>query len=297
MNILISIDDNYVRYAINLIDSISQNNNEELNIFLIHDNHLSSDSIRLLNKFMEDNNIGKLNTIYFDGDSINLPKYIDYISINTYYRLFAPYLLPKDIKRILYLDCDIICNGNISDLYNTDFDNKLIIGCENMLPSNLQIWKDKNRIRLNLPEDYIYINAGVLLINLEKYRKSITKEEILSFINKNSERLIFQDQDVINKLFYKDIKHVDTKYNYQINTTPSNNPINNIKLVHYSERMKPWNMNYDDPEKAIFYYNLIKNRGDYELLKVLIEKHYQNKANNLYNKLINENDKYHESSD
>ena len=286
MNILISIDDNYVRYAINLIDSISQNNSEKLNVFLIHDSCLSDDSINLLNKFFEDNNIGKLNTIYFDSDSINLPKYIDYISINTYYRLFAPYLLPDDVDRILYLDSDIICNGDISDLYNTNFEDKLLVGCENMLPSHLQIWRERNRIRLNLPSSYTYINAGVLLINISKYRRVITKEDILSFISKNSDILVFQDQDVINKLFCKDIKYVNIKYNYQINTVSSKDLINDIRLVHYSERMKPWNMNYDDPEKAIFYYNLIKKRGDYELLKVLIEKHYQNKAINFYNSLI-----------
>lgn len=286
MNILISIDDNYVRYAVNLVDSISQNNSEKLNVFLIHDNYLSDYSINLLKKHIEDNSIGSLNTIYFNIDSINLPKYIDYISLNTYYRLFAPYLLPKEVKRILYLDCDIICNGDISDLYNTSFDDKLLIGCENMLPTNLKIWEEKNKTRLNLPKNYTYINAGVLLMNIDKYRNVVDKENILSFININRDILIFQDQDVINKLFYKDIKIIDTKYNYQINTISNDDLINDIRLVHYSEKMKPWNMNYDDPEKAVFYYNIIKKRGDYNLLKELIEKHYQNKAINFYNKLM-----------
>ena len=150
MNILISIDDNYVKYAINLFESIKKNNNEYLRVFLIHDNSLSNNSINELKGYFEEKDIGELNTIFFNGESIKLPKYIDYISINTYYRLFAPYLLPEDVDRILYLDSDIICNGNIMDLYNDDFDNKLIIGCENMLPKNLQVWRNIPSPSLNL---------------------------------------------------------------------------------------------------------------------------------------------------
>ena len=286
MNILISIDDNYVRYAINLVDSISQNNSEILNVFLIHDNYLSDYSINLLKKHIEDNSIGVLNTIYFSVDSINLPNNIDYISTNAYYRLFAPFLLPKDVKRILYLDSDIICNGSIEELYNCTFDNNILVGCENMLPEHLNIWRERNITRLSLPNDYRYINSGVLLIDVKKYCENITKEEILDFIKNNYEKLKFGDQDVTNKLFFNKIKIINKKYNYQINTVKDNEIIDDIRLVHYSEKMKPWNMNYDDPEKAIFYYNIIKKRGDYNLLKELIEKHYQNKAINFYNKLM-----------
>ena len=286
MNILISIDDNYVRYAVNLVDSISQNNSEKLNVFLIHDNYLSDYSINLLKKHIEDNSIGVLNTIYFSVDSINLPNNIDYIPTNAYYRLFAPFLLPKDVKRILYLDSDIICNGSIEELYNCTFDNNILVGCENMLPEHLNIWRERNITRLSLPNDYRYINSGVLLIDVKKYCENITKEEILDFIKNNYEKLKFGDQDVTNKLFFNRIKIINKKYNYQINTVKDNEIIDDIRLVHYSERMKPCNMNYDNPEKAVFYYNIIKKRGDYNLLKELIEKHYQNKAINFYNKLI-----------
>lgn len=291
MNILISIDDNYVKYAINLFESIKKNNNEYLRVFLIHDNSLSNNSINELKGYFEEKDIGELNTIFFNGESIKLPKYIDYISINTYYRLFAPYLLPEDVDRILYLDSDIICNGNIMDLYNEDFDNKLIIGCENMLPKNLQVWRNRNITRLELPPDYIYINAGTLLINVKEYRKSITKEEILDFIQNNHDKLRFQDQDVINKLFYDKIKIVDNKYNYQINTVEVNEINEDAILVHYSEKLKPWNMDYDEPIKAMFYYRLIRDKGNIELLKELINKHYENKANRLYNDLMKQEKK------
>ena len=286
MNILISIDDNYVKYAINLIASIKKNNDNRLNIFLIHDARLSDESINLLKKFVDDNNIGKLNTIYFNDDTINLPKYIDYISINTYYRLFAPYLLPLDVDRILYLDSDIICNGDISELYNCDFKDNLIIGCENMLPKHLQVWRERNINRLELPSNYTYINAGVLMINIKKYREDVSQKEIIEFIKDNINKLIFQDQDVINKMFFDKIKLIDNKYNYQINTVEVDNIIDDIRLVHYSERLKPWNMDYNEPLKAIFYYKVIKDRGYVDLLKTLIYKHYENKANDLYNKLI-----------
>ena len=288
MNILISIDNKYLEYAKNMLESISHNNKEYLKIFLIHDSSLSENSIDNLNSFLSTNNIGELHTIYFDSNSLILPKYIDYITINTYYRLFAPYLLPTEIDRILYLDTDIICNGSIEELYNCTFDNNLIVGCENMLPEHLQIWRERNITRLELPKDYRYINAGVLLIDVKKYREKITKEEILEFIKENYEKLIFQDQDVINKLFMNRIKIIDKKYNYQINTVKENKIIDDIRLVHYSEQLKPWDTNYDEPLKGMFYYNILKKRKEYDLLKELVHNHYQNKERKVINSLIND---------
>jgi lipopolysaccharide biosynthesis glycosyltransferase len=58
-----------------------------------------------------------------------------------------------------------------------------------------------------------YINAGVLLINLEKWRKHVQESEILSFIYKNNKKMRLLDQDLINIFFQEEITLIDAKWN------------------------------------------------------------------------------------
>ena len=285
LNLLISIDDNYIIHAKDLIYSIMINNNVYLKIFLIYGDNLSNKSIEELSNYLESNKYGELRPIYFKNQDA-LPIYIDYISITTYFRLFAPFMLKDDIDRILYLDCDIICNGSIVDFYNTDFEGNTIIGCKNILSEKYIEWEPKINIRIGLPADYQYINAGVLLINIPNFVNSVTAEGIIEFIKENAEFLGYQDQDVINKLFCDKIKLADKIYNFQINPIDDDSEYSNARLVHYSEKLKPWDVNYDKPSKAIFYYELLKNKNELDELKELIFEQHKNMALNLYNKIL-----------
>ena len=92
INLLISIDDNYIEHAKDLINSIILNNDVYLEVYLIYGNELSKDSIKDLAEFLSKNQYGELHSIYFES-KILLPMYIDYISITTYFRLFAPYMI------------------------------------------------------------------------------------------------------------------------------------------------------------------------------------------------------------
>ena len=123
INILISIDDAYVIHAKDLITTLNEKNiNTKFNIYLIHDNKLSKKSLNELETFINKNNYGKLKPIYFDASNSNFPIHIEYITQNTYYRLFAPYIIDDNIDKLLYLDCDILCNGDISGFYNQSFE-------------------------------------------------------------------------------------------------------------------------------------------------------------------------------
>ncbi len=265
MNILVCVDDNYILILQDMLLSLSFYN-KNLNIYLIYSN-IKKENLEKLDNYIKTNKIGKLISIKFNLD-INFPIKIDYISKETYYRLYAPYILPNDIDRILYLDSDIICRGNILDFYNTDFDNNIIVGIENFDASNY-----KYNIRLELEKDNKYINAGVLLINVNKYKKQFKVEDFNNFISKNSNILDYQDQDVINTMFYKKIKTTNNNYNFQITNIIGYeyNPI----LVHYTHKIKPWNENYNYPNKAKYYYEFLEKKN-VNLLNNLIIKQKEN---------------------
>ena len=259
LNILISIDNKYVEHAIDLLYSIHFHNEAFLNVYLIY-NDLSNESLDQISDILEKNNIGKLNALKFDIEQLNLPIYINYISVETYFRLFGPLIIQDNIERLLYLDCDIICTDNIIDFYNSDFENKTIIAVDNIENEEIRGFNKWRNEDLELPIDNKYINAGVLLIDVNKYKNLYNLENILEYINNNYQILIYQDQDVLNKLFYSEIKLGDIRYNYQINYIDIGNEILNPCLVHYSQRVKPWDNKYYKDENAKYYYDFIKEK-------------------------------------
>ena len=119
------------------------------------------------------------------------------ISTATYLRFLLPSLLP-DISKIIYMDVDLIVNGDLCELWNTDISNHYLAGVKadtNLLESwswlqeNYEYWSDMEFIKGR------YINAGLLFMNLELLRKNALYERWNKLVNREFR---FQDQDIIN---------------------------------------------------------------------------------------------------
>ena len=275
MNILISIDDAYVIHAKDLIITLSENNKRtKFNIYLIYDDTLSKESINELDEFIKKLDCGILKTYYFNGEKNKFPMHIDYITQNTYYRLFAPYIIDDKIDRILYLDCDIICNGDISEFYNQDFENNILVGCENQVPNFFKHRFKEMTPYLNFQGNGNYINAGVLLMNVKLYKDFISSDSIFEYIEEHKNEFIFQDQDVINLLFKDNIKISNIIYNYQINAIDYGIDMKNCRLVHYSELRKPWNTMNPNFKKYLHYYKYLYTHNRKVELKTLLQSQY-----------------------
>ena len=286
-NVLISIDDGYLDRACETLLSFKNHNDVFFNVYLLYE-ELKTSTISKLEKYILEKQIGKLIPIKIDLSMVNLPLNISYISKVTYYRLFAPYFISE--SRFLYIDCDIICQGNISQFYNMDFENNAIIGCPNMLDSS-KIYLDsvmKSNVGISL--DDVYINAGVLLIDVENYKKFIKMDELIDFINNTNLLLEFQDQDVINHVFHKVTKLADNLYNFQMNGVDTGLENYQAPIVHYSEYYKPWNDDYYNTKKASVYYDFLLKNGKEKECFELASKHLRNETSALNNTKIDKND-------
>ena len=98
-----------------------------------------------------------------------------YINIATYYRLKLASLLP-DVSKIIYLDCDIIVNSDISELFDVNMDECLVAGV-----------RDINRRMLKINPKYV--NAGVLLLNLDMWRKENFEQKLLDYTKNNIDNI------------------------------------------------------------------------------------------------------------
>lgn len=122
-------------------------------------------------------------------------------------RLLVGQLLPQDIDRVIYLDGDTIVLGCLQELWETDMGD-CAIGASIEPTAN-----KKRRQDLGL-QDLPYINAGVLLINLQKWRNENVMKQILDFYEARKGNLFASDQDAINGAMAGRIFYISPKYNY-----------------------------------------------------------------------------------
>lgn len=140
----------------------------------------------------------------------------------TLYRLLLPYVVPE--KKVLYIDADAIVVDRISDFYSIEIDT--MAGCEDIGIARC------HKTNIGMTEDSPYLNAGVVLLNLENVGKLADKWVQMA----NATRYIGHDQDIWNITMHKHSKIMPNDYNSSLSTGFSEN----IKVCHYAGE-KPWN--------------------------------------------------------
>ena len=165
IDIVVCIDNKYVMPTGVMIHSICVNNPEEEIVFHVITNQVNDKN----KKKLRDTVLlfsGK-SIAFYDVDDIDfsdIPRMEDgaRLSITTYYRLYLTEILPTTIKKVLYLDGDIIVRQSLRSLWDTDLTN-IAIAATNDAHYHLVSYYE----RLGYPVNKGYFNAGVLLINLE----------------------------------------------------------------------------------------------------------------------------------
>ena len=120
-----------------------------------------------------------------------------YLTTQTYYRFSLGELLPY-LKRIIYLDTDIIVYNDLTEFYELNFKGKMILGHPTFFNTS--------------PKTGVYkINNGVLLLNLDRMRKIKLEWKVLYILNNNFEN-DYHDQFLLNQFFYEYIGIFPPKY-------------------------------------------------------------------------------------
>ena len=188
----------------------------------------------------------KIHKIVVDEKCFENAPVLSRISKETYYRMLLADFLPPEVDRILYLDPDIVIIKPLDELYNIDLEGNVLAGA----PHTYGAMEYVNQKRLGLNKTTRYINAGVMLIDVNAWRDIITTQEIVEFVVQNIKRLKLSDQDAINILFEDKILYIDErKYNLDEKTYCYYSLKRNFNLdcvdestivVHFNGGSKPW---------------------------------------------------------
>ena len=188
-----------------------------------------------------------------------------YYAVETNYRLLLFSKLFQNYRRMLYLYCDIIVTGDVGELFDVDLEGKSAAGVEDvgfrwLAYTKRAIFLDNKPYNvLNYCTDVLgikdpggYVNAGVLLFDLEKCRQKVSFRDVVETLH--SRNFFYNDQDVLNILLEGNIKQVDCKWNYMNNIAfyleCDRKEFRELyldlyredyRIIHYISAKKPWN--------------------------------------------------------
>lgn len=259
--VLFAADDNYVPMLTTTIYSLLKNASSEryYDIIVLERNITSENKHGIIDFLSQFENA----TIRFLDVSraisgFDLTTSNAHISIETYYRFIIQEALPF-YKKVLYLDCDLVVNGNIAELYDTDLGNTAIGAVPDIdFIGNLNM-KNGERMdyvnhQLHMSKPYGYFQAGVLLMNLERMREIHTVREWLEIAQKPG--FIYNDQDILNMECEGSVTYLPYEWNVMhdcggrvhgvFDFAPANmfhkymESRKSPKIVHYAGYDKPW---------------------------------------------------------
>ena len=195
MNLLFAIDDNVTQQLMTTLYSIKQNSTiDKYSVYVIQDKKLqATDRIK---QFCQ--KLGMhYHPVIIKDDQFDQAPTTDRYPKTIYYRLLAYKYLPKNIKRILYLDVDILVINDLKPLYNLDLKDYWYAAASHV---SLDVTDNLNKLRLGNYETESYYNSGIMLMDLEAIRKNVKAQDIFDYINKMGRTLLLPDQDILNGL-------------------------------------------------------------------------------------------------
>ncbi len=261
--IIMATNEKYAKYVGITIQSIIEHANKSnlYDIFLLHTD-LSTSSCNALESLSQNNIRCSCIQIHDFLPKLKLCTFIDYISKETYFRFVIPELF-RGFKKVLYLDSDLIVNQDIKDLYQIELGNNLVAGVWNPFSS------DTEKYIRSIPLDpKKYINAGVLILDLDKWRANKISDKCWNLVEKELSNYRYMDQDILNLVCKNRIKLLEWKWNIQYCNTQlyseitKKDPFKEIFILHYAYKTKPWKfptLPYMD-----FWWKVARNSAFYE---------------------------------
>jgi len=188
-------------------------------------------------------------------------------------------VLSEGIEKALYLDCDVVVERDVGALCDLDPGGHYVLAAQDLAvpvvssPMGLKLYKE-----LGLDGSKKYLNAGVMLMNLKKWRDNGISKRVVAYIRENEESIQFCDQDGINAIIPGQWGEFDPRWNQmsQIYGLSSyrESPYDQERfekllrdpyIRHFSASAKPWNHQGSNRNMSRFFYYLKRTAFAHDL--------------------------------
>jgi lipopolysaccharide biosynthesis glycosyltransferase len=233
--IVFCFDETYSNYGAVAIFSVLSSSDVPVKIYCLVP---SSDvekmaSIQAMNKILDSD----ITVIGADDRAFFAWKEVGHITRATYLRLFMPDLINED--KVIYLDADLIVRSDLSELFATSTDQFFIAGVPDPLGGRTS--------RMPRAQDDVYINGGVMVMNLKGLRQDRFLEKCARIYSSHPDLVTWMDQCLINKYAENRKTILDPRWNRQISAdtiTPEEwsdfVSHDSSSIIHFLGSTKPW---------------------------------------------------------
>lgn len=279
--IVFAANDSYSIYCYTAIYSVIKNAGKDYfyHIYVFQTN-ISDDNCKMLESLSAGN---------IKVECVDISKYTFHVhlkeslhlSIETYYRLFIPCILPQ-YEKILYLDSDMCILSDVAELYECNLDG-YAVGAALDIPCNPLKFHAKDLGGLDYKKNF---NAGVLVIDTVKFEENKIREKCLALLEQDYQReerkLIFADQDALNIVLYENHFILDKRWNYQPQYLWRLQEVleefrqeyvedqDKAFIMHFAGDRKPWK--YPDLPKSNVFWEYAKEIPEFEKIISCIMK-------------------------
>ncbi len=101
----------------------------------------------------------------------------NHLTASTYHRLLIPELLPQTVTKAIYLDCDLLVEGDLARLWELDIGDCYFLAAQDLNPKFIAS-PLASCPEIALKPDDEYFNAGVLIMNLAKLREDAVASKL-----------------------------------------------------------------------------------------------------------------------
>ena len=291
MNIALCLNKKYILYATVTMISIYIHETCDLDFYLVSgdlddgDMERKQKSLEYAKEHLNDDLRKKLSVVeelpevrvhLVKADASLLPKEAPVTknwTAEIYFRLMFTEILPSDIGRILYLDCDMVVVHSLSGLYNTDLNGKLLCACAGANQDTDHMSHMQKKMLLPLfSEGHKYFNSGTLLFEMNGMRERHSFGDYLEALKEWDYQVSAPDQDLLNYVNYDETRVIDWKqYNFYaknaaaMGVTSGNIYDTDISVVHFPGP-KPWNNAGDHYEAELIWWDIAELYDGYERL-------------------------------
>lgn len=259
LDVVVNLDDNYLQHAMAMLCSLFENNKGHyITVHVLNKNLSEAAVVNLVSLSLRYNN----RTIFYTVDE-KLLEGVQFrqnqpLTMAAYYRLLISSILPKELEKVLYLDCDMVVMRDIGELYQIELDDYALAATLDSFP-----YTEQHRLQLHMEVGERVFCSGVMLVNLKYWRNHNVEPGLLEYAKRQRKEVFFHDQDVLNYYFKRKWFLLPPKWNHIVgNMRVIKGPhYRNFDLIafvkepviyHYASLdIKPW-YNAPTPEKRMY---------------------------------------------
>ena len=236
--IFYACDNGFVKYTVVSIYSMIQNASREYryHVYILH-TEISEENKQRILQLCDDNfeiSFEDVST-YLSSIADKLPLR-DYYSRTTYFRMFIAEMFPEYDKAI-YLDGDTIIQGDISKLYHTDVGEAYVGACHEQAMVQVREFGEYSERVVGVSR-YSFFNAGVLLINCDRFRIKFVLDRFIQYLQVYN-FVVTQDEDYLNLICKDHVCWLDGRWNTEVFGNIAY-PSEEAHIIHYIMASKPW---------------------------------------------------------